>query len=54
MRKGSLPGEADSWNQTWLIQESGVVGADGYIRTTSPPFPGVTESGTYRTHLGSM
>jgi Dockerin type I domain/Bacterial Ig domain len=47
MRKGSLPGEADSWNQTWLIQESGVVGADGYIRTTSPPFPGVTESGTY-------
>jgi len=47
MRKGSLPGEADSWNETWLIQESGVVGADGYIRTTSPPFPGVTESGTY-------
>ncbi|HBK98561.1 MAG TPA: hypothetical protein DD001_15190, partial [Microcoleaceae bacterium UBA10368] len=24
-----------------------VVGADGYIRTTSPPFPGVTQSGTY-------
>ncbi|MEG5049402.1 MULTISPECIES: peptidoglycan-binding protein [unclassified Microcoleus] len=47
MRKGSLPGEADSWNQTWLIQESGVVGADGMIRTTSPPFPGVTQSGTY-------
>ncbi|TAE00390.1 MAG: hypothetical protein EAZ96_21285 [Oscillatoriales cyanobacterium] len=47
MRKGSLPTGADSWNETWLIQESGVVGADGYIRTTSPPFPGVTESGTY-------
>lgn len=24
-----------------------VVGADGTIRATSPPFPGVTESGTY-------
>lgn len=47
MRKGSLPTGADSWNETWLMQESGVVGADGYIRTTSPPFPGVTESGTY-------
>ena len=47
MRKGSLPGEADSWNDSWLIQESGVVGADGMIRTTSPPFPGVTQSGTY-------
>lgn len=47
MRKGSLPAGADSWNETWLIQESGVVGADGMIRTTSPPFPGVTESGTY-------
>ncbi len=47
MRKGSLPDAADSWNQTWLIQESGVVGADGFIRTTSPPFPGVTQSGTY-------
>lgn len=47
MRKGSLPDAADSWNDTWLIQESGVVGADGFIRTTSPPFPGVTESGTY-------
>ncbi|TAG21642.1 MAG: hypothetical protein EAZ39_04320 [Oscillatoriales cyanobacterium] len=47
MRKGSLPTGTDSWNETWLIQESGVVGADGYIRTTSPPFPGVTESGTY-------
>ncbi|MCC3532028.1 MAG: Ig-like domain-containing protein, partial [Microcoleus sp. PH2017_22_RUC_O_B] len=47
MRKGSLPAGADSWNETWLIQESGVVGADGFIRTTSPPFPGVTQSGTY-------
>jgi hypothetical protein len=47
MPKGSLPAGADSWNETWLIQESGVVGADGMMRTTSPPFPGVTESGTY-------
>ncbi|MBE9097505.1 dockerin type I domain-containing protein [Tychonema sp. LEGE 07203] len=47
MRKGSLPAGADSWNDSWLIQESGVVGADGMIRTTSPPFPGVTQSGTY-------
>jgi hypothetical protein len=47
MRQGSLPDAAGNWNQTWLIQESAVVGADGYIRTTSPPFPGVTQSGTY-------
>ena len=47
MRQGSLPDATGNWNQTWLIQESAVVGADGYIRTTSPPFPGVTESGNY-------
>jgi len=47
MRQGSLPDAAGNWNQTWLIQESAVVGADGFIRTTSPPFPGVTQSGTY-------
>lgn len=47
MRSGSLPDAAGNWNQTWLIQESAVVGADGMIRTTSPPFPGVTQSGTY-------
>ncbi|MEG3981106.1 DUF4114 domain-containing protein [Microcoleus sp. T3B2] len=47
MRKGSLPDANNIQNPTWLIQESGVVDANGTIRTNSPPFPGVLESGEY-------
>ena len=31
----------------WMQEETGVFGADGVARTTSPPFPGVLESGTW-------
>ncbi|MEG4336309.1 DUF4114 domain-containing protein [Microcoleus sp. D3_18_C2] len=47
MRKGSLPDANNIQNPTWLIQESGYVDANGTIRTNSPPFPGVLESGQY-------
>ncbi|AFZ10908.1 Ig domain protein group 2 domain protein (plasmid) [Oscillatoria nigro-viridis PCC 7112] len=47
MRKGSLPDANNIENPTWLIQESGVVDANGIIRTNSPPFPGVLASGEY-------
>ncbi|MEG4291151.1 DUF4114 domain-containing protein [Microcoleus sp. C2C3] len=47
MRKGSLPDANNIQNPTWLIQESGVVDASGTIRTNSPPFSGILESGEY-------
>jgi hypothetical protein len=47
MRKGSLPDANNIQNPTWLIQESGYVDASGTIRTNSPPFPGILESGEY-------
>jgi hypothetical protein len=47
MPKGSLPDANNIQNPTWLIQESGVVDASGTIRTNSPPFSGILESGEY-------
>ncbi|TAD94917.1 MAG: DUF4114 domain-containing protein [Oscillatoriales cyanobacterium] len=47
LRKGSLPDANNIQNPTWLIQESGYVDASGTIRTNSPPFPGVLDSGEY-------
>jgi hypothetical protein len=47
MRKGSLPDANNIQNPTWLIEESGVVDASGTIRTNSPPFPGIFESGEW-------
>ncbi len=35
------------YQQGWLELESGVVGADGVARTTSPPHGGIDRSGTY-------
>ena len=31
----------------WLIVETGIVGSDGFARTTSPPYPGFSEGGQY-------
>ena len=31
----------------WLLEENGVVGDDGVARTSSPPYNGATDSGTY-------
>jgi hypothetical protein len=36
----------------WLQVESGVVGADGFARTASPPFPGVVDAGLYALAYG--
>ena len=47
MRKGSLPDANNIYSPTWLIQESGYVDASGTIRTNSPPFSGILESGEY-------
>lgn len=47
MRKGSLPDANNIYSPTWLIQESGYVDASGTIRTNSPPFSGILDSGEY-------
>ena len=47
LRKGALPDETGTWNDIWLQEESGVVDADGFIRTTSPPYPGILWPGEY-------
>nr|WP_013334799.1 CARDB domain-containing protein [Gloeothece verrucosa]ADN18050.1 YD repeat protein [Gloeothece verrucosa PCC 7822] len=48
VRLGELPNSTTtSTSPTWLIEESGIVGSDGKIRTTSPPFAGLTTSGFY-------
>ncbi|MDM9385690.1 PKD domain-containing protein [Chlorogloeopsis sp. ULAP01] len=47
MRKGSMPDATGTWQPMWMLEESGVVTADGMIRTQSPPFPGVTKPGEY-------
>ena len=47
MRDGELPDETGTWNPIWFVQESGIVGDDGMIRTSSPPWPAVEEGGDY-------
>ncbi|MBF2017605.1 MAG: beta-propeller fold lactonase family protein [Rivularia sp. T60_A2020_040] len=47
LRQGELPTEDGSLRSHWFVEESGVVGADGMIRTSSPPWAGVKQSGTY-------
>ncbi len=47
MRKGAIPDETGTWNPIWLQEESGIVGTDGTIRTSSPPYPGVIRPGEY-------
>ena len=31
----------------WLLVETGIVGGDGFARTTSPPYPGFSAGGQY-------
>jgi len=47
MRDGELPDATGTWNPMWLVEESGIVGSDGMIRTSSPPWPGIKEDGIY-------
>lgn len=46
MRQTELPDATGVWKPIWLMEESGVVGTDGMIRTQSPPWEGVRSSGT--------
>ncbi|MCC5669344.1 hypothetical protein LC653_37310 [Nostoc sp. CHAB 5784] len=47
LRQGELPDADGNWKSIWFVEESGVVTADGMIRTSSPPWPGVAQGGTY-------
>ncbi|MCC5619765.1 hypothetical protein LC605_33080 [Nostoc sp. CHAB 5836] len=44
--KDTIPDINGGWKETWLVAESGVISADGMIRTQSPPWGGV-RSGEY-------
>jgi YD repeat-containing protein len=47
MRDGELPDATGTWNPIWLVQESAIVGDDGMIRTSSPPWPGIKKGDDY-------
>jgi hypothetical protein len=47
MRQAQLPDSTGDWKPIWMMEESGVVGDDGMIRTSSPPWNGAYQSGTY-------
>lgn len=53
MRKGAIPDETGTLNSMWLQEESGIVGSDGFIRTQSPPYPGIVRPGEYMIALGN-
>lgn len=40
MRKMTLPMDAGLTREVWTVVDSGTVGADGFARTASPPYPG--------------
>ncbi|WP_404783509.1 putative Ig domain-containing protein [Altericista sp. CCNU0014] len=47
MRLDKVPDNNGVLQPVWVVEESGVVGADGIIRTQSPPWPGARVTGTY-------
>lgn len=47
VRKEELPDTTGAMKPIWMMEESGVVGADGMIRTASPPWKGAYRSGEY-------
>jgi len=53
MRKGAIPDETGTPNSMWLQEESGIVGSDGFIRTQSPPYPGIVRPGEYIVAYGN-
>jgi hypothetical protein len=53
MRKGAIPDETGTPNSMWLQEESGIVGSDGFIRTQSPPYPGIVRPGEYMVAYGN-
>ncbi|MGO8655116.1 hypothetical protein ACC771_05225, partial [Rhizobium ruizarguesonis] len=46
-RNAQLPLPDGSTKSLWLLAEFGTVGDDGFIRTNSPPYPGLVLGGTY-------
>jgi hypothetical protein len=47
MRQDTIPDANGRTRPIWIIVESGKVGADGMVRSTSEPWPGAYRSGTY-------
>jgi YD repeat-containing protein len=47
MRKGDLPDGAGGMQSYWIQSEVGVVGEDGFARTSSPPYTGAVDGGDY-------
>ncbi|GAB1539092.1 hypothetical protein NUACC21_17570 [Scytonema sp. NUACC21] len=47
MRQIMAPDDTGALQPSWIIDDSGVVGDDGMIRTSSPPWAGAVVSGTY-------
>src|SRR5262249_2850360 len=47
MRAGQLPDATGQMVPIWFEVEKAVVGADGFARTTSPPYSGVVDGGQY-------
>jgi YD repeat-containing protein len=47
MRKGDLPTPQGGTKSYWIESEVGVVGDDGFARTSSPPYNGVVDGGDY-------
>ncbi|WP_205678900.1 CARDB domain-containing protein [Aquisphaera insulae] len=50
--QGTVPDEAGVEKPIWLQTEVGVVGSDGFARTTSFPFPGLLGGGIYLLAVG--
>ena len=46
-RADTLPDENGNEVNVWMQEDSGVVGADGYARTASPPYTGLTQPGLH-------
>ncbi|MGB3641647.1 MAG: hypothetical protein WBA39_29335, partial [Rivularia sp. (in: cyanobacteria)] len=44
-RESTIPTESGGTEPSWELEEIGVVGADGMIRTQSPPLPGILRTG---------
>lgn len=50
----TLPNESGVEVPVWLQVDVGIVGTDGFARTTSPPFPGLLQTGLYVFLLASF
>ncbi len=47
LREGQLPTQEGGVRDVWFMVDSGTVGDDGVARTGSPPYPGVSDQGTW-------